>query len=163
MVVYDHISVLSFVIIIMDSLICLTWEGLLWLFMNVITITISLLTQNHNRDNNGPCSQIFLRESVLIIYEFTIIIDHVFNDKNNVLCSQIFLGESVLVHCLAGAHRAGTTGIISLMHFQGLDSGEAIKRAKSRRPIIEPIGDFRTLLSMCDAIPRDASGYFKLT
>ena len=26
---------------------------------------------------------------------------------------------------------------------QGLDSGEAIKRAKSRRPIIEPIGDFR--------------------
>ena len=87
MVVYDHISVLSFVIIIMDSLICLTWEGLLCLFMNVITITISLLTQNHNRDNNGPCSQ-------------------------------IFLGESVLVHCLAGAHRAGTTGIISLMHFQ---------------------------------------------
>ena len=55
--------------------------------LNMITITISLLTQNHNRDNNGPCSQ-------------------------------IFLGESVLVHCLAGAHRAGTTGIISLMHFQ---------------------------------------------
>ena len=26
---------------------------------------------------------------------------------------------------------------------QGLDSSEAIKRAKSRRPIIEPIGDFR--------------------
>jgi len=79
------------------------------------------------------------------------------------ISEKIFLGESVLVHCLAGAHRAGTTGIISLMHFQGLDSGEAIKRAKSRRPIIEPIGDFRTLLSMCDAIPRDASGYFKLT
>ena len=71
----------------------------------------------------------------------------------------------MLVHCLAGAHRAGTTGIISLMHFQvegddkdedegdedhedilvqGLDSSEAIKRAKSRRPIIEPIGDFRS-------------------
>ena len=33
---------------------------------------------------------------------------------------QIYLGESVLVHCLAGAHRAGTTGIISLMHFQVL-------------------------------------------
>ena len=27
---------------------------------------------------------------------------------------------------------------------QGLDSSEAIKRAKSRRPIIEPIGDFRS-------------------
>ena len=79
----------------------------------------------------------------------------------------------MLVHCLAGAHRAGTTGIISLMHFQvdenneneyddkgdendegdevdedilvqGLDSSEGIKRAKSRRPIIEPIGDFRS-------------------
>ena len=24
----------------------------------------------------------------------------------------------MLLHCLAGAHRAGTTGIISLMHFQ---------------------------------------------
>ena len=25
-------------------------------------------------------------------------------------------GDSVLVHCLAGAHRAGTAGIICLMH-----------------------------------------------
>ena len=57
-------------------------------------------------------------ESVLIIYNFIIIIDNVFNYKNNGPCFQIFLGESVLVHCLAGAHRAGTTGIISLMHFQ---------------------------------------------
>jgi len=79
------------------------------------------------------------------------------------ISEKIFLGESVLIHCLAGAHRAGTTGIISLMHFQGLESSEAIKRAKSRRPIIEPIGDFRMLLSMCDAIPRDSAGQFKLT
>jgi len=79
------------------------------------------------------------------------------------ISEKIFLGESVLVHCLAGAHRAGTTGIISLMHFQGLDSSEAIKRAKSRRPIIEPIGDFRMLLSMCDAVPRDEAGQFKLS
>ena len=29
-------------------------------------------------------------------------------------------GESVLVHCLAGAHRAGTTGCACLVHFAGL-------------------------------------------
>ena len=89
--------------------------------MNMITITISLFIHNHNRVDNGPGFQIFMGESMLIIYKFIIIIDHVFsvfNDRNNGRCSQIFLGESVLVHCLAGAHRAGTTGIISLMHFQ---------------------------------------------
>jgi protein tyrosine/serine phosphatase len=26
-------------------------------------------------------------------------------------------GEGVMVHCLAGAHRAGTTGCVCLMHF----------------------------------------------
>lgn len=29
-------------------------------------------------------------------------------------------GQSVLVHCLAGAHRAGTTGIATLMYFAGM-------------------------------------------
>ena len=28
-------------------------------------------------------------------------------------------GESVLVHCLMGAHRAGTTSVICAMHFCG--------------------------------------------
>jgi len=31
----------------------------------------------------------------------------------------IVRGESVLVHCLAGAHRAGTTGCACLVHFAG--------------------------------------------
>jgi len=69
-------------------------------------------------------------------------------------------GESVLVHCLAGAHRAGTTGIICLMHFEGLLSKEAVVLAKSRRPIIEPIGDFRDLLFKCDQLPRDPKKKF---
>ena len=30
-------------------------------------------------------------------------------------------GQNVLVHCLAGAHRAGTTGCACLMHFAELD------------------------------------------
>lgn len=86
-------------------------------------------------------------------------------------------GESVLVHCLAGAHRAGTTGqslwqsifitrlplgIICLMHFQGMDSSEAISVAKTKRPIIDPIGDFRELLSQCDLLRRDPSEKFVL-
>lgn len=28
-------------------------------------------------------------------------------------------GECVMVHCLAGAHRAGTTGVSCLIHFTG--------------------------------------------
>jgi len=71
-------------------------------------------------------------------------------------------GESVLVHCLAGAHRAGTTAIICLMHFQGLNSTDAIKAAKTRRPIIEPIGDFRELLSQCDLLRRNSQSRFLL-
>merc|ERR1712113_1318750 len=71
-------------------------------------------------------------------------------------------GESVLVHCLAGAHRAGTTGIICLMHFEGIDSNTAISMAKNRRPIIEPIGDFRELLSRCDHLQRNLNNRFVL-
>ena len=71
-------------------------------------------------------------------------------------------GESVLVHCLAGAHRAGTTGIICLMHFEGLLSKEAVLLAKKRRPIIEPIGDFRDLLFKCDQLARDPMKKFIL-
>ena len=29
-------------------------------------------------------------------------------------------GENVLVHCLAGAHRAGTAGVIAVMYLTGL-------------------------------------------
>ena len=55
-------------------------------------------------------------------------------------------GKSVLVHCLAGAHRAGTTGCACLMHFAGLEPGAAIQTAKRLRPIIDPIGSLPELL-----------------
>merc|ERR1712062_170172 len=74
----------------------------------------------------------------------------------------IHRGESVLVHCLAGAHRAGTTGIICLMHFRGMNSTTAISLAQTKRPIIDPIGDFRQLLSNCDQLQRDSSKKFAL-
>lgn len=57
-------------------------------------------------------------------------------------------GECVLVHCLAGAHRAGTMGILALMHFQGMAGSDAIKLAQKLRPIIEPISDFPKLISL---------------
>lgn len=51
-------------------------------------------------------------------------------------------GESVLVHCLAGAHRAGTTGCSCLMWYGGMDAATAVASAKKLRPIIDPIGGF---------------------
>jgi hypothetical protein len=55
-------------------------------------------------------------------------------------------GDSVLVHCLAGAHRAGTTGCACLMHFAGMDVPTAIRTAKRCRPIIDPIGQLPEFL-----------------
>lgn len=56
-------------------------------------------------------------------------------------------GKNVMAHCLAGAHRAGTTGCICLMHFARLTRNEAVPIAKRMRPIIDPIGDFPELMA----------------
>jgi len=50
------------------------------------------------------------------------------------------------VHCLAGAHRAGTTGVACLIHYAGLDVPTAIMAAKRLRPIIDPIGQLPEFL-----------------
>lgn len=55
-------------------------------------------------------------------------------------------GASVLVHCLAGAHRAGTAAVLLLMHKHGWDAASAIAAAKTLRPIINPIGHLPGLL-----------------
>jgi len=55
-------------------------------------------------------------------------------------------GENVLVHCLAGAHRAGTTGCLLLMYKAGMPRMEAIRSAKKLRPVIDPIGGLPELL-----------------
>jgi protein-tyrosine phosphatase len=55
-------------------------------------------------------------------------------------------GQNILVHCLAGAHRAGTTGVACLIHFAGLNVEEAIVIAKRCRPIIDPIGQLPEFL-----------------
>ena len=38
---------------------------------------------------------------------------------DEVMCRHVS-GENVLVHCLAGAHRAGTAGVIAVMYLTGL-------------------------------------------
>ena len=71
-------------------------------------------------------------------------------------------GAGVLIHCLAGAHRAGTAGTACLMHLCGL-------RAPGHRggpgggAVIDPIYDFKQLLEMLDGAlhgprPRPSTG-----
>ena len=63
-------------------------------------------------------------------------------------------GNNVLVHCLAGAHRAGTAGIGYYMwrkHFENgstkVDHTQCILEIKAMRPIVQPIGPFTPLLA----------------
>ena len=53
----------------------------------------------------------------------------------------------MLIHCLAGAHRAGTTATSWLLYKENLSVSDAISLAKSRRSVIDPKqGDFLQLL-----------------
>lgn len=65
--------------------------------------------------------------------------------------SAVSNSSNVLIHCLAGAHRAGTTGVACLIHFAKLDVASATKAAKTCRPIIDPIGRFPDFLCRLDA------------
>lgn len=58
------------------------------------------------------------------------------------VAQELAAGESILIHCLAGAHRAGTAGVACLMFFDGLKADEATTRAKAIRDCIDP--------SICD-------------
>jgi len=55
-------------------------------------------------------------------------------------------GHSVLIHCLAGAHRAGTMGTAWLMLKTSKGVKEALTLAKMCRPIINPFGTLLELL-----------------
>jgi len=68
-------------------------------------------------------------------------------------------GCSVLVHCLAGAHRAGTTGTAYTMHASSLDHATAIKACKSCRPAVDPMGDLTDLLAQLEVAQRHSTGY----
>lgn len=55
-------------------------------------------------------------------------------------------GGGVLVHCLAGAHRAGTTGVAYTMYASNLDHRTAIAACRACRPAVDPIDDLTDLL-----------------
>lgn len=63
-------------------------------------------------------------------------------------------GNSVLVHCLAGAHRAGTTGVTCLMHYHGKleDHLDALRFARKCRPIISPLGALVVFLQIYERL-----------
>lgn len=63
-------------------------------------------------------------------------------------------GQNVMVHCLAGAHRAGTAGTSYVMYKGGLDKASALKAVQSCRPFVDPIYDFKELLETLEVALR---------
>lgn len=74
--------------------------------------------------------------------------------------SALAAGHSVLVHCKAGAHRAGSTGVLLVMHYRGMGTEEALTFSQRCRPAINPIGSFPRLLDQLGKYPRTADGQF---
>lgn len=65
--------------------------------------------------------------------------------------AQLADGKSVLIHCLAGAHRAGTTGVSYVMHAASLNMTDAVAICQRQRPVVCPIGSFPQLLFRLNA------------
>jgi len=70
-------------------------------------------------------------------------------------------GHSVLIHCLAGAHRAGTTGTAYTMHASKLDHKTAIKACKTCRAVVDPMGDLTDLLRQLEKAQSLSVGYLQ--
>ncbi len=64
-------------------------------------------------------------------------------------------GKNVMVHCLAGAHRAGTSGISCVMYFMKVNAMQAVGYVRERRPIVDPIGSFPDLLKRLESALRE--------
>ena len=60
-------------------------------------------------------------------------------------------GNSVLIHCLAGAHRAGTTGVSWLMHAAEMDRATATAAAQQLRNVVNPFGHLVGILEKLEA------------
>jgi hypothetical protein len=61
-------------------------------------------------------------------------------------------GRSVLIHCMSGAHRAGTTGTAYLMHVTpGLSARAAMVHAQQLRSVVDPWPGFGGLLLTLEA------------
>ena len=67
----------------------------------------------------------------------------------------VALGEGCLIHCLAGAHRAGTTGVAYMMYQGKVSLSVALDLAKQLRPIVSPFAGLLEFLLVLD----EALGY----
>jgi protein-tyrosine phosphatase len=54
-----------------------------------------------------------------------------FNDVHSFIDEALENGKNVMVHCLAGAHRAGTTGVSYMMRAGKMSFNEALRVAKT--------------------------------
>lgn len=59
-------------------------------------------------------------------------------------------GCSVLIHCVAGAHRAGTVAVLFIMRRCKVSSSEAIILAQKLRGVINPVDNLKELLTRVD-------------
>ena len=57
-----------------------------------------------------------------------------------------------MVHCLAGAHRAGTAAVLAVMFLARLESGPALAAVQRARPVVQPIGGLAELLTLANSI-----------
>jgi protein-tyrosine phosphatase len=60
-------------------------------------------------------------------------------------------GDSVLIHCLAGAHRAGTAGVVYIMHKADVGMVPALSIAQRCRKVINPFGALVNFIVAYDA------------
>jgi len=74
-----------------------------------------------------------------------------FADVFHFVDSALAAGKNVLIHCLAGAHRAGTTGTAFVMYASGLRRDAAIRACKAIRPAVDPFGELYELLGKVEA------------
>ena len=63
-----------------------------------------------------------------------------FNPAHSFIDNALDQGCNVMVHCLAGAHRAGTTGVSYMMKAGKMSYADALKVAKRQRSVVDPIG-----------------------
>ena len=54
-----------------------------------------------------------------------------FNEVHTFIDEALDNGKNVMVHCLAGAHRAGTTGVSYMMKAGKMSVNEALRVAKT--------------------------------
>lgn len=83
-----------------------------------------------------------------------------FNDVFSWIDKQVSENNNVLIHCLAGAHRAGTTGVAYVMWTRRQDPdmsfSAVLAYVKQCRPIVDPFGRLSELLRSLEPAIRAA-------